>query len=123
MATSKLARACAETRQLEAQAQRFRGEDSGRRDDGDEHEKKEKRRGITSLLELAHEATTSLEDDLESLRNRLNPVLDDSDSDDVKDGKDDDSAIASAILQLQRLVHRIENASAAIRFLTDNARI
>jgi hypothetical protein len=118
MATAKLAATRAKTRTLEAQVQRFRGEDSDRRDD----DNKEKRAGLTFLLDVAHQAATGLEDDLETLRNRLNPVLD-QDSNRGEEGKDDDSSVPPAILQLERLVRRIESASAAVRFLADNARI
>lgn len=121
MATAKLAATRAKTRQLEAQVQRFRGEDDCRRDAADD-DNRGKRIGLMTLLDIAHQAATSLEDDLETLRNRLNPVLDE-DSRDGKEGKEDDSSAAPAIVQFERLVRRLENAGAAVRFLTDNARI
>jgi len=118
MPTARLAAARAKTRLLEAQVDRFRGEDKGRDDDEDAKQ----RADVTSLLAAAHAAATSLEDDLEALRERLNPVLDD-DAGQGLEADDEDGSDAKAIRELERVVRRIESAGAAIRYLTRNARI
>lgn len=121
MSAAKLDATSAKTHQLEAQIQRFRGEDHAKRDDDEDDGKK--RGGVTSLLVAAHEAVTSLEDDLDTLRQRLNPVIDQTLKDGAEDKNDEGDSVAPAIRQLERLVRRIESTGAAVRFLTHNARI
>ena len=111
----------AAVRTAEARISRYRGEDN--RDDAARNEgREEDRADITSLLVAAHEAATSLEDDLETLRECLSPVMDAVGvvSEDVMDS---DDSIAPAIKKLEHLVKRISDAGRAVRFLTRSARI
>ena len=106
-------------RALEAQVNRFRGVD---RTEEEHHEEDDDRADVTTLLIAAHEAASTLEGDLETLRERLTPVMDPISPRGEEEG-DDDNSIAPAIAKLAQLVKRIEDASRAIRFLTRNARI
>lgn len=118
MATSKIALRAA-ARDAEAAVRRFRGvecgeEERGKEDDG--------RPDLTSLLAKAHVAATLLEDDLGVLRERLAPVLDPVGENSDKGG-DDGTSAPPAIAGLEHLLQRLADISAAIRFLTRNARI
>jgi len=111
----------AAARTAEARVRRYSVEDN--RDDAVRNEEREEDRAdITSLLVAAHEAATSLEDDLETLRECLSPVMDPVGIVGEED-RDSDDSIAPAIKKLEHLVKRINDAGRAIRFLTRSARI